>query len=62
MLIPESIAKYLDLYTEYSVRMDDYGAITLIPIFKNPFKDAKAGEYYEEDVWEDMNLTSNKDW
>lgn len=62
MPIPHSIAKDLDLDREYSTRMDDYGTITLIPILKNPFKDVKTGEYYEEDMWEDMEPTGDEVW
>jgi len=60
--IPDSIAENLDMTTEYTVKMDDHGAITLIPILNNPYKDAEDGEYYEKDVWDEMRPAGKEVW
>ncbi|OJF94691.1 hypothetical protein [Alkalibacterium sp. 20] len=41
-----SEAKKLDMTTEYIVKTDDHGTITLIPKVDNLFKNAEPGEYY----------------
>ena len=49
--IPAAEAKNLDLNTEYIVHVDEHRNITLTPKIENPFKNAKAGEFYEKEVW-----------
>lgn len=60
--IPASEVKDLDLNTEYIVKTDEHGNISLIPKLDNPFKNAKPGEYNEEDVWEDMKPAGKEVW
>jgi antitoxin component of MazEF toxin-antitoxin module len=58
--IPASEAKGIDINSEYIVKKDEHGIIMLIPKLDNPFKNAKPGEYYEEDIWADMKPTGKE--
>ncbi|GEK90985.1 type II toxin-antitoxin system PemI/MazE family antitoxin [Alkalibacterium kapii] len=60
--IPSSEAKTLDLTPEYFVKFNEHGTIMLIPKLDNPFKHAKPGEYYEEDIWTDIQPTGIEVW
>lgn len=39
---------------EYRVDYSDDGTIILTPKMEGPFANAKEGEFYQEDVWDDM--------
>lgn len=52
--IPASEAKNLDMDKGYSVKVDEKGVITIVPILNNPFTGASEGEFYEPDIWSDM--------
>lgn len=58
--IPAAVAKNLNLDSEYSVKLDDNGTITLIPKLINPFLHGQPGEFYEKDLWEDMKPGGNE--
>ncbi|HAJ69804.1 MAG: AbrB family transcriptional regulator [Tetragenococcus koreensis] len=58
--IPASEAKGIDINSEYIVKKDEHWIIMLIPKLENPFKNAKPGEYYEEDIWEARKPTGKE--
>lgn len=60
--IPASEAKKLDMNTEYFVKTNEHGNITLIPKLENPFINAQPGEFYEPDVWADMKPVGKEVW
>lgn len=39
---------------EYMVVYSEDGTIILVPKIDDPFKDTDTGEFYEEDVWNDL--------
>jgi len=60
LTIPSSEAKGIDINSEYIVKKDEHGIIMLIPKLKKSFKNAKPGEYYEEDIWANMKPTGKE--
>lgn len=60
--IPAAEAKNLDMTIDYIVSTDEHGNISLVPKLRNPFKDAKFGEYYEKDVWTDIEPAGKEVW
>lgn len=60
--IPAKESENLEIEQEYYVHTDENGAITLIPVITDPYKDTEFGEFYDEEIWKETKSVGKELW
>jgi hypothetical protein len=58
--LPLSKEHNIEVGKDYNVIYDDNGTIHLVPKLGNPFIGVKLGEFYEDDIWENIPDVGNE--